>query len=762
MNTESSFLTFDADEPVHKLDDDKFERKEYVRFLAEALKKSPAEHGLVVGITGPWGSGKTSLKNLLIDVLNKPAANDDDNPTPHIVEFEPWMYSNSNKLVSLLFSEIAKVLSPSKELLRQKSSGVLNAAGATVDAVSNTIDITHPVEKITSKEISAYFKKVAKALDPSNQDIGKLAKRHKQLSKALKKTSSRIIVFIDNLDRLNDGEVMEILQAVKAVGDLPNMVYVLLYDKEYVTKALNKTCHKKGAQYLEKIIQVPVELPIPPKDTIEELLHHKLTDIAGNSIKEIYYPDLDLFGSRPSILTSCVQPYLNTPRDVIRLVNEYQLRYSVLKDDVETDDLLGITCLEVFCPKLHHWIIENKSLLYSPIQVQDYNGYQDRKEKRRGEYLKQELKQPIPGNNLAALEALFPFVSAVLNSNWSYAAIESSDAHRHIYQKEHFDSYFYLSINQNLLHESEFKQFFLFNPLEGSDLNEENNKKIFKDRYFAAKAGKYLNGKNINRVTKVVQSCLKLDDICAKDSFRQCISMSVVAAIINNSKESSETKEQLISAIVQTICQSNSVAAAPTAACLAFQIQEVPPQLQSTDSRYTRILLAIPDDALFDIHNALDKEKWTQIQKSLRDKLKSLKTPQTVKPFSDHLLRMCADSIPYLFKSDNEAYKAFQALRQLLPDNQFTLYTTEALTTEKDENYVMNLSLLQKLITPQSYRAAIKSWIIDSTFRHSLSCDWLAVAAYEKTFDTQNSSKSVSKVDAAKIANNWEKQIQQQ
>lgn len=95
------------DEPITDKSEDEYQRAEYTQNLADALLNNTDSHGLIIGIHGPWGSGKTSLKNLLINALK---ASENVNGC-HIIKFEPWMYSGSGQVVSLLFKQIAQTLS---------------------------------------------------------------------------------------------------------------------------------------------------------------------------------------------------------------------------------------------------------------------------------------------------------------------------------------------------------------------------------------------------------------------------------------------------------------------------------------------------------------------------------------------------------------------------------------------------------------------------------------------------------------------------
>ncbi|WEV74493.1 P-loop NTPase fold protein [Bifidobacterium sp. ESL0798] len=73
MSKEESYFLDDA--PIEFESQDHYNRRKYVARLASYLLSTKNNNGLVVGVTGPWGSGKTSVKNLLQRELRKEKKN---------------------------------------------------------------------------------------------------------------------------------------------------------------------------------------------------------------------------------------------------------------------------------------------------------------------------------------------------------------------------------------------------------------------------------------------------------------------------------------------------------------------------------------------------------------------------------------------------------------------------------------------------------------------------------------------------------------
>ena len=709
--------------------------------LLNALWQSDNANGLVVGISGPWGSGKTSLKTMLVEAIT---AARKTSQSFRVVEFEPWMYSRSGKLVSLLFDEVADDLSPTggkSRHLKERTGQIANIVlPALADAASAANVVVPGVGAVSSSLIKA-FSGLAKAMDPTNDDIDSLARRREKLKRRLEKAQDRIIVFIDDLDRLMDDEVVEILRAVKAVGDLPHMTYVLLYDRDPITRSLDPTCHGQGDEYLEKIVQVPLDLPEPPQDIVSERLKAEVVAAAGLASKKIYEPGIErLF--EPNSYDNCVKPYVRTMRDVIRLSNEFKLRYKVMKDDVEVDDLLSITSLEVFRPSLHRWIMGHKALLCSPVTGRTSYSGQHKGEEQWAQSLAAELEGLREAPDREALKSLFPFARAALAGNWSNANTREDDPRRSICRAEHFDAYFRLSTDRDVLHEAEFKQFLLVDDLLDPGFPSSDQLRIFGDKYFPGKVASYLKDSDTERIQKVILGCLKCDQMASKVLWN-CISINVATTILNRNN-GSRLHTGLLKTIVGAIAQSDSIAAVPTALALAVQMQK---ELHDSGTAEAQILPPRRYDFLRIPMHREDSQPWEESLAVLKGKVLSPFSPRRAERpmlFGTDLLEFCAHAVLYLYDDDAERRSAFESLRPLVDPNQYPLFVVDALAEKTDTGYVLNGLLLSELVTRGQYQSAIDTLIDQGNLWEYAPSDRQAVAAYQVALDGSSSPSSSS------------------
>jgi len=205
--------------------------KKYISVLAEKLLATNIdEHSFAVGVTGEWGVGKTTF----LDTLKEEIKNKAD-----IVEFNPWLCRTPQQVTHDFFNSLREQLSPIYSIL----SNSIKEYAKLLNNITISSNQTFAIDMIIpAKEESLYEKK-------------------KNLSDKFAQLSRPVIVFIDDIDRLEREEVFEVLRLIRNTADMSNIIYVAAYDKEYVTCVLNEKNIKDAHSYLEKIFNVEVHLP---------------------------------------------------------------------------------------------------------------------------------------------------------------------------------------------------------------------------------------------------------------------------------------------------------------------------------------------------------------------------------------------------------------------------------------------------------------------------------------------------------------------
>ena len=119
---------------------------------------------------------------------------------------------------------------------------------------------------------------MAERHDRGRESVEKL--QH-ELATALAKQSNRFVVVIDDIDRLSPDEALAVFRLVKSVGRLPNIIYVLAFDRVLAERIVAERFPSEGPHYLEKIVQASFELPEPLESDLHQLLLGNIYEIAG-------------------------------------------------------------------------------------------------------------------------------------------------------------------------------------------------------------------------------------------------------------------------------------------------------------------------------------------------------------------------------------------------------------------------------------------------------------------------------------------------
>jgi len=208
-----------------------------------------AAEGLVVGVLGPWGSGKTSFVNL--------ARGDFANADVPVLDFNPLMFSGAEQLVESFFVEIAAQLK-----LRPGLAGLADDLADYGEAFSGLTWLPMVGPWIDRGRGAA--KILSKLLSRRREGIGG---RRAKLENALADLERPILVVLDDIDRLSTSEIRDIFKLVRLTASFPNIIYILAFDRGRVEKALGEE-GIPGRDYLEKILQVAIDLPAVPSETL--------------------------------------------------------------------------------------------------------------------------------------------------------------------------------------------------------------------------------------------------------------------------------------------------------------------------------------------------------------------------------------------------------------------------------------------------------------------------------------------------------------
>jgi KAP family P-loop domain len=337
-----------ADAPIRTLSEDRLGRRAFAQALAAEVLVAPVTRGYVMGLTGPWGSGKTSILNMTVDAISEKAV---------VVQFNPWMFSGTEALVSSFFSEVSKQLGK-KDTRLKNIAGKLATYGQILAPAAAVFGASGAVQ-------SAAGVVQALAAPPS------VLEQHEELRTLLADLDKRLVVVVDDVDRLRPNEILDIVRLVRLVGDFPNALYLLAFDRHRVEECLGDGDLERGRAYLEKIVQVTHDVPAAREPDVTALFIAGL----GPLVEDLPNGPFDA-GDWQNILTFVVRPLLVTPRHVQRLLGSLSMTMRLVGDEVAVADLIGIEAVRVLHPALFEATVAVADDLFTKAGLGDQIAYQ--------------------------------------------------------------------------------------------------------------------------------------------------------------------------------------------------------------------------------------------------------------------------------------------------------------------------------------------------------------------------------------------------
>lgn len=337
-----------SDLPITTKEEDILNRNDFSCVIADYLLSPSSNNGLVLSINGEWGSGKTSIANMIKANISEKIFTKESKVIPIIVNYSPWNISNNDQII--------------KQFLNTLSDGflykrVLKIVGKILK-VSSIIASLTPIPsaiKETAKNIDSTFSHYVKAL---NSNCGDLEEFKCQVEKYLRKSILRYIVFIDDIDRLNNHEIKILIQLIKSTCNFSNITYVLLYDKKIVSHALTgEQGNIDGTSYLKKIVQIEFNVPNVKHETIIELLGKDLEKLLSGKYKLDSGPRLQDF------LSFGLFSQITTIRDEKRFMNCLAFVIESHVEEIDPIDLIVITYLRYIDDGVYELILKYEDCL---------------------------------------------------------------------------------------------------------------------------------------------------------------------------------------------------------------------------------------------------------------------------------------------------------------------------------------------------------------------------------------------------------------
>lgn len=447
---DNSNLSLATDTPIKAREQDLIGRIPFAERLADILKSAAGPESLVIGLYGPWGSGKTSVINLVENALSR--KDDDGKAGVSVVRFEPWNYLTAEQLLAQFLKEVEGALDKDaygrRKLfgkLRGKRPEVLNAFAAYSEALLMTAGAAASLAgaPLAGVAVPAFGNRLTSRLRKSADRAGSVSAKKQRLEEELLKFDGRVAVIIDDIDRLPNDQVRMVFQLVASLAKLPKINYLLSFDEEVVTRALSEVQKCDGAEYLEKVVQVPVRLPSISSGDLERIL---LKDI--NAIFEAFsYRRVDLDDKRwNGVCLTFLNNRFSTIREVRRFSNALKAKLSILPRFCCFEDVVALAVLELKVPKVVDWVRVHKDFLCGTIGSSSYTISGDPKDTLAN--LKERFSGLVPSSEAKwAVEAVCRLFPRVANkTGMSHCVYYSRKSLNAIWRADSFDLYFHSNI----------------------------------------------------------------------------------------------------------------------------------------------------------------------------------------------------------------------------------------------------------------------------------------------------------------------------
>lgn len=345
-----------TDKPVTTVGEDIFEVRQYITGLNEFILECNTP--MTIAIQGDWGSGKTSMMNMIREELGDRVATS---------WFNTWQYSQFNMGDSLAVSFLSRLVADLGVDENQKDAKFQKVLKTIARFARNAgvIVVDSTVGGKAAEALQNGFQTAEQGEVDMPQAINELKEQFQTAvdSKIARSGKDRLVVFIDDLDRLHPGKAVELLEVLKLFLDCDNCVFVLAIDYAVVSQGVKQKYgeligEEKGRSFFDKIIQVPFKMPVAQYN-----VRNYVTNALQSLGMETSPSEIDTYVRLIQTSVGC------NPRAMKRLFNAFLLLNKVAKKGTITGSrqrkiLFAILCLQLSFESIYNYIVANPDECY--------------------------------------------------------------------------------------------------------------------------------------------------------------------------------------------------------------------------------------------------------------------------------------------------------------------------------------------------------------------------------------------------------------
>jgi hypothetical protein len=353
MRIEPGRLSFIEDTPSIEDYQDVYNRDAFAQTLYNHITATSTRSAFAIGIVGDWGSGKSDLNERLKKKL-------EDRRDTIVLDFNAWRVNKSDVLIESFFKALSAQLRPYNYSIVRKIKNYSK-------------QILQPAKEIQYKLLDTLIGEWFPEEDIQTQ--------YESINRAITATGKRLVIFIDDTDRLSSKEVMEVLRLVRNTANFANTFFVVGIDHAYILSVISQGKEfANEVEYLKKIFQFTITLPSFKKDIfLKELLTLlETSDLEEREKRKLKGGLTKLSYDRNDFVTryyegaqhdDILENMLETMRDLKRFANSFKVAFNLIKDEADIHDLIVLELIRNKSVEVYNLIRSREIIDFKPEKL---------------------------------------------------------------------------------------------------------------------------------------------------------------------------------------------------------------------------------------------------------------------------------------------------------------------------------------------------------------------------------------------------------
>lgn len=314
---------------IEKEVEDTLGRKEMIPDIIEKIDREGVLTSYVIGIVAPWGAGKTTFFNFIKEELERTEKN-----KYLIMDFNPWKIEKGRSKQQAFFDQLNIYLSKYTFNFAYKIKSYLKQIN------------------VSSSHIFPFISFSGSFGENNIEDS------FKEIGNTIEKTGKKFVVFIDDLDRLDEDEIMEVFKIIRNTAEFKNVIYICAYDRRYLEYMLNKKIGESSRRFIEKIVNYEKNLPYIDSQILAKKIKEHWDIVKENELLIL------IDKNERQRFSPIFDEIITTFRDVERFAFYLLGKYRALKEEVYIPDYFNISLLFFKYETVMRAVYENREKIF--------------------------------------------------------------------------------------------------------------------------------------------------------------------------------------------------------------------------------------------------------------------------------------------------------------------------------------------------------------------------------------------------------------